>query len=51
MDLCILLGCDYCGKIWRLGPKKALKLLQQHGTIEQVLQNIDPQVPGASAWA
>ncbi|EMP25905.1 Kinesin-like protein KIFC3 [Chelonia mydas] len=44
VDLCILLGCDYCGKIWRLGPKKALKLLQQHGTIEQVLQNIDPQV-------
>nr|XP_042702419.1 flap endonuclease 1-like isoform X2 [Chrysemys picta bellii] len=43
VDLCILLGCDYCGKIWRLGPKKALKLLQQHGTIEQVLQNIDPQ--------
>ncbi|CAM4492426.1 unnamed protein product [Lepidochelys olivacea] len=43
VDLCILLGCDYCGKIWRLGPKKALRLLQQHGTIEQVLQNIDPQ--------
>ncbi|XP_074842611.1 flap endonuclease 1-like isoform X2 [Carettochelys insculpta] len=43
VDLCILLGCDYCGKIWRLGPKKALKLLQKHGTIEQVLQNIDPQ--------
>ncbi|KAM9166014.1 flap endonuclease 1-like isoform 2-T2 [Pangshura tecta] len=30
-------------QIWRLGPKNALKLLQQHGTIEQVLQNIDPQ--------
>ncbi|XP_067416152.1 uncharacterized protein [Emydura macquarii macquarii] len=43
VDLCILLGCDYCGKVWRLGPKKALMLLQQHGTIEQVLQNIDPQ--------
>ncbi|XP_075776041.1 flap endonuclease 1-like isoform X1 [Pelodiscus sinensis] len=43
VDLCILLGCDYCGKIWRLGPKKALKLLQQHGTIEGVLQNIDLQ--------
>ncbi|XP_073186003.1 probable flap endonuclease 1 homolog isoform X2 [Lepidochelys kempii] len=43
VDLCILLGCDYCGKIWRLGPKKALRLLQQHGTIEQVLQNIDSQ--------
>uniref|UniRef100_A0A8C8VFZ9 Flap endonuclease 1 n=1 Tax=Pelusios castaneus TaxID=367368 RepID=A0A8C8VFZ9_9SAUR len=43
VDLCILLGCDYCGKIRRLGPKKALMLLRQHGTIEQILQNIDPQ--------
>ncbi|XP_039377316.1 flap endonuclease 1-like [Mauremys reevesii] len=51
VDLCILLGCDYCGKIWRLGPKKALKLLQQHGTIEQVLQNIDPQKhPLPASW-
>ncbi|XP_066482515.1 probable flap endonuclease 1 homolog [Tiliqua scincoides] len=43
VDLCILLGCDYCGKIRGLGPRKALKLLKQHGSIEQVLQHIDPQ--------
>ncbi|KAJ6624820.1 hypothetical protein lerEdw1_014803, partial [Lerista edwardsae] len=43
VDLCILLGCDYCGKIRGLGPRKALKLMKQHGSIEQVLQNIDPQ--------
>lgn len=43
VDLCILLGCDYCGKIRGLGPKKALKLLKQHGCIEQLLQHIDPQ--------
>ncbi|XP_032078243.1 probable flap endonuclease 1 homolog [Thamnophis elegans] len=39
VDLCILLGCDYCSKVRGLGPKKALKLLQLHGSIEGVLRN------------
>nr|XP_028591811.1 probable flap endonuclease 1 homolog isoform X1 [Podarcis muralis] len=39
VDLCILLGCDYCEKIRGLGPKKALPLLRQHGSIEQVLHS------------
>ncbi|KAH0617345.1 hypothetical protein JD844_015399 [Phrynosoma platyrhinos] len=39
VDLCILLGCDYCEKIRGFGPKKALKLLQKHGSIEQVVQH------------
>ncbi|XP_042322254.1 probable flap endonuclease 1 homolog isoform X2 [Sceloporus undulatus] len=39
VDLCILLGCDYCEKIRGFGPKKALKLLQQHGSIELVVQH------------
>ncbi|KYO23498.1 putative flap endonuclease 1-like protein [Alligator mississippiensis] len=43
VDLCILLGCDYCGKVRGLGPKKALRLLRQHGSIEQLLQHLDPQ--------
>lgn len=51
VDLCILLGCDYCGKVRGLGPKKALRLLRQHGSIEQLLQHLDPQVlPGRGAW-
>ncbi len=28
VDLCILLGCDYCDKIKGVGPKNALKLIQ-----------------------
>ena len=28
IDLCILLGCDYCDKIKGIGPKNALKLIQ-----------------------
>ncbi|XP_034275856.1 flap endonuclease 1-like isoform X1 [Pantherophis guttatus] len=39
VDLCILLGCDYCRKVRGLGRKKALKLLQLHGSIEEVLRN------------
>ncbi|XP_063155843.1 probable flap endonuclease 1 homolog isoform X2 [Candoia aspera] len=51
VDLCILLGCDYCNKIQGLGPKKALKLLQHHGSIEQVLQNISRERhPVPDSW-
>ncbi|KAL8181467.1 UNVERIFIED_CONTAM: hypothetical protein K2H54_002772 [Gekko kuhli] len=51
VDLCILLGCDYCGKIRGLGPKRALKLLQQHGNIERVLEHVNPQKhPAPTNW-
>lgn len=41
VDLCILLGCDYCDKISGLGPKKALALIQKHRTIEEVVLHIN----------
>ncbi|KAF7669794.1 hypothetical protein LDENG_00124270 [Lucifuga dentata] len=43
VDLCILLGCDYCDKISGLGPKKALKLIQQYRTIDSVVLHINRQ--------
>uniref|UniRef100_A0A3Q3ITK7 XPG-I domain-containing protein n=1 Tax=Monopterus albus TaxID=43700 RepID=A0A3Q3ITK7_MONAL len=43
VDLCILLGCDYCDKITGLGPKKALTLIQKHHTIENVVLHINRQ--------
>ncbi|XP_023191598.1 probable flap endonuclease 1 homolog [Xiphophorus maculatus] len=43
VDLCILLGCDYCDKIPGLGPKKALTLIQKHRTIENVVLHINRQ--------
>ncbi|XP_039592159.1 probable flap endonuclease 1 homolog [Polypterus senegalus] len=51
VDLCILLGCDYCEKIRGLGPKKALTLIQQHKSIEDVLLNINREVhPVPVSW-
>ncbi|XP_014915972.1 probable flap endonuclease 1 homolog isoform X1 [Poecilia latipinna] len=41
VDLCILLGCDYCDKIPGIGPKKALTLIQKHRTIENVVLHIN----------
>lgn len=41
IDLCILCGCDYTDSIKGIGPVTALKLIQQHKTIEGVLKNLD----------
>ena len=41
VDLCILLGCDYCDTIRGVGPKTALKLIREHKSIERIVQNID----------
>lgn len=44
IDLCILMGCDYCATIKGIGPKRAIDLIKQHGSIEEILENIDPNV-------
>ncbi|KAJ3340019.1 Elongation of fatty acids protein 2 [Gonapodya sp. JEL0774] len=41
IDLCILLGCDYCDSIKGIGPSKAYELIKKHGTIEEVLKHLD----------
>ena len=41
IDLCILMGCDYCDKIHGIGPKRGIKLIQEHKCIENVLKVID----------
>ncbi|CAH2286291.1 flap endonuclease 1-like [Pelobates cultripes] len=38
VDLCILLGCDYCKTIAGIGRKKALTMIQKHGNIEGILR-------------
>ena len=44
IDLCILLGCDYCDSIKGIGPKRAIELIKQHRSIEEILKHIDKKV-------
>jgi flap endonuclease-1 len=41
VDLCILCGCDYSDSIKGIGPVRALKLIQDHGSIEGILKVLD----------
>merc|ERR1719265_342304 len=43
IDFCILSGCDYCDTIRGVGPNTAIKLLVQHGSLEKVIENLDPE--------
>lgn len=48
IDLCILLGCDYCESIRGIGPKTAVTLIEKHKSIEEILKHLDKdkfQVP------
>lgn len=40
VDLCVLLGTDYCDNIKGIGPKGAYKLILKYGTLEKVLQSL-----------
>ncbi|PNH11908.1 Flap endonuclease 1 [Tetrabaena socialis] len=40
--MCILMGCDYCGTIRGIGAVRALKLIKEHGSIEALLEALDP---------
>lgn len=43
IDFCILSGCDYCDTVKGIGPQTAIKLLLQHGSLEKVLETIEPE--------
>ncbi|KAI5658297.1 hypothetical protein M9H77_27090 [Catharanthus roseus] len=43
IDLCILCGCDYCDSIRGIGGLTALKLIDQHKSIEVILENINKE--------
>ena len=48
IDLCILLGCDYCDSLRGIGPKRAVELIKQHKTIEAAVKAIDTKVADIS---
>jgi len=39
IDMCILLGCDYCDTVKGIGYKGAYELVKKHGTIEKIVEN------------
>eukprot|EP00672_Neobodo_designis_P018952 CAMPEP_0174854586 /NCGR_PEP_ID=MMETSP1114-20130205/31740_1 /TAXON_ID=312471 /ORGANISM="Neobodo designis, Strain CCAP 1951/1" /LENGTH=399 /DNA_ID=CAMNT_0016089287 /DNA_START=33 /DNA_END=1232 /DNA_ORIENTATION=+ len=41
IDLCILLGCDYCDKIHGIGPQKAFEGIRDHKNIEAFIATLD----------
>ncbi|KAL7719620.1 Flap endonuclease 1 [Entamoeba marina] len=41
VDLCILLGCDYCDTIKGIGPARAFELIRNYKSIEEILKHID----------
>ncbi|KAH9387234.1 flap endonuclease-1, partial [Nematocida major] len=49
VDLCILLGCDYCKRPKGVGPKKAYELIQKHRTIEKIVECESLQID-ADSW-
>ncbi|EHY64727.1 uncharacterized protein NESG_01864 [Nematocida ausubeli] len=49
IDMCILLGCDYCQKPKGLGPKKVYDLVQEHRSIEKIVESGKIQ-PGEEDW-
>ncbi|KAJ3149102.1 Elongation of fatty acids protein 2 [Geranomyces michiganensis] len=52
IDLCILLGCDYCDSIRGIGPHRAVTLMKEHKTLENVLANLDStKYPVPQDWA
>eukprot|EP00747_Dinoflagellata_sp_TGD_P202205 gnl/TRDRNA2_/TRDRNA2_75694_c1_seq1.p1 gnl/TRDRNA2_/TRDRNA2_75694_c1~~gnl/TRDRNA2_/TRDRNA2_75694_c1_seq1.p1 ORF type:complete len:397 (-),score=72.38 gnl/TRDRNA2_/TRDRNA2_75694_c1_seq1:28-1218(-) len=42
IDFCILSGCDYCDTIRGVGQSTAIKLLVQHGSLEKVIESLNP---------
>ncbi|XBW37167.1 hypothetical protein QEN19_002748 [Hanseniaspora menglaensis] len=38
IDLCIMMGCDYCPTIQGCGPSNSFKLINEHKSIENILK-------------
>ena len=36
---CIMLGCDYNERVFRIGPQKSYKFIRDHGSLDEVMRN------------
>ena len=51
IDLCILLGCDYCDTIKGIGAKRAKDLIDKYRCIEKIVDNLDKsKYPIPESW-
>ncbi|QPG74065.1 Elongation of fatty acids protein 2 [Brettanomyces nanus] len=41
IDMCILLGCDYCETIRGVGPVTAMKMIRKYGSLEKIVETIE----------
>ena len=46
VDVCIMIGTDFNPGVPGIGPKKGLKLIQKHGTLESVIEANGYDIPG-----
>ncbi len=46
VDVCMMIGTDFNTGINGIGPKKGLKLIQKHGSLEKVMEETDIDIPG-----
>ena len=51
IDLCILLGCDYCDSIKGVGPAKGINLIRQHKSIEEILKTQGQKLNIPENWS
>lgn len=40
VDLCVLLGNDYCNNIRGIGPKMSYKLIHKHGNLKEIIESL-----------
>ena len=41
IDVCVLCGCDYAQKIYKIGVKKGYDMMKRYGCIEKIIEHID----------
>lgn len=46
IDLCILLGCDYCESIRGIGPTTAFKLIKEHQSLDKIVEHLQEKQGG-----
>jgi flap endonuclease-1 len=50
IDMCILLGCDYCETVKGVGPMRALSLVKQYSSIEAILSSLEVDKRPPEDW-